>query len=130
MSRPDPDAFAPAAGTPPPRMLAWALTSLALVALAMSMQELWPHGVLAVTLYKAHLMALGGWGGYWLDRALFPYDRPHSYLECEPSGDGIGDCPAEDELTTVQVTAATFGHAMIRRALIVTGCLVCVGLGA
>jgi hypothetical protein len=129
MSRPDPKAFGPPADVEPPRMFVWALISVALVALAMYVQEVWPHGVLAVTLYKAHLMALGGWGGYWLDRALFPYDRPHEYLQDVPA-DEPSDRLADDELAGVQVTAATFGHAMIRRALIVLGCLVCVGLGA
>ena len=35
---------------------------------------------LPVVLYKAALIALAAVIGYWLDRALFPYARPDSYL--------------------------------------------------
>lgn len=113
----------------PPRMWAWVLIYIALLALAMAAQVLQPHGVLAVTLYKAHLMALGGWGGYWLDRALFPYDRPHQYLESdEPAA--ASNVGSEQDGQVMQVASASFGHAMLRRAIIVAGCLVCVGLGA
>ncbi len=89
-----------------PRMLLWALLTLVLIGLALWAQATYPGNVFAVTLYKAHLMALGGWGGYWLDRALFPYCRPH-----------LAD-------------AEIFKEAMLRRTIIVAACLVCVGLGA
>lgn len=89
-----------------PRMLLWALLTVALMCLALFVQAEFPGNVFAVTLYKAHLMALGGWGGYWLDRALFPYARPHL------------------------VEAQDFDNVMLRRAIIVAACLVCVGLGA
>lgn len=36
---------------------------------------------LPVALYKLTLIALAAVIGYWLDRALFPYARPDSYLE-------------------------------------------------
>jgi hypothetical protein len=122
---------------PPPRMLAWAFISAVLVVAAYLMQELVPGSVLAVTLYKAHLLALGGWGGYWLDRALFPYDRPHEYLEPEhlqvaPAADAIGSAVNGDDPHEGLLYAGglSFGHAMIRRAIVVAACLVCVGLGA
>ena len=134
--------LAPTPHTPqasPPRMLWWALGSVFLVLLAMHLQDAYPGSVLAVTAYKAHLLALGGWGGYWLDRALFPYDRPHQHLEPDPDPaleEAMGDEAArvQDQLgaTTqlLQVTTASFGHAMLRRAIVVAACLVCVGLGA
>ena len=91
----------------------WALASLALSALAQLAQEAAPGGLVAVSLYKAHLLALGGWGGYWLDRGLFPYDRPHLYLEGEDEAESWPD-------GQLQVTAGnTFGHAMLRRAIVV-----------
>ena len=65
-------------GAAPVRMQTWFWATLGLVIAALVVQEVWPGSVVAVTLYKAHLMALGGWGGYWLDRALFPYQRPHT----------------------------------------------------
>lgn len=97
----------PTKHTPQFRMMHWLIASTALFIVAQLVQQFMPNGVLAVTIYKAHLMALGGWGGYWLDRALFPYDRPHTH-------------------------AHKTGHnsAALRRALIVLGTLVCVGMGA
>lgn len=64
-----------------PRLVLWLALSVVLSIAALLVQANYPGNVLAVTLYKLHLMSLAGWGGYWLDRALFPYDRPHTYLE-------------------------------------------------
>lgn len=110
-----------------PRLLGWLFLTLAFLLLALWVQATWPGSVMAVTAYKAHLMALGGWGGYWLDRALFPYDRPHNYL--------LDDQPEIDDGQAAQVsgvilTAGTFSQSMLRRAIIVAACLICVGLGA
>ena len=142
------------------RMSSWLVVSLLLMVAALLVQETHPGSVIAVTLYKAHLMVLGGWGGYWLDRALFPYERPHatsaaSALLAEdayaayslqagqqtydgrplPSWEDL----AESRRSCWQAAAKTlsgsadgvlFDVATLRRALIVVGCLVCVGLGA
>jgi hypothetical protein len=109
-----------------PRMLGWALLTVVLIYLALYFQSAHPGTLIAVTLYKAHLMALGGWGGYWLDRALFPYDRPHQYLLCDDSPEEV----AEDVATAELVASSSFGQAMMRRAIVVAACLICVGLGA
>ena len=121
---------------PAPRMLLCVLLSVALLMAATLAQQQAPQGILAVTLYKAHLMALGGWGGYWLDRALFPYDRPHQYLlpenlvDTDPvSSSGAGHDPGGGGFE-LQVVRNQFGMSMMRRAVIVLACLVCVGLGA
>lgn len=108
------------------RMVAWFALSAVLMVVALFTQATWPGSVLALTLYKAHLLALGGWGGYWLDRALFPYDRPHLHLLPDEEPD---DAPLNADL--VQVSPGTlFGSSMLRRAVIVAACLICVGLGA
>jgi hypothetical protein len=109
-----------------PRMLGWALLTVVLISIALFVHEAYPGTLLAVTLYKAHLMALGGWGGYWLDRALFPYDRPHQYLQLADDPEEM----AEDLASAELVASSSFGHAMLRRAIIVAACLICVGLGA
>ena len=77
---------------------------------------------LPVVLYKAALISLAAVLGYWLDRALFPYARPDSYLERdwrlgtdEPEGDV--DYPV------VAGYARIFTAAMLRRALVV-GCVI------
>lgn len=91
------------------RMFNAAVFSILLIVLAYLVQASWPGSLVAVSLYKAHLMALGGWGGYWIDRALFPYARPDQI--CKHDG-------------------AYLGPSMLRRAIVVAACLVCVGLGA
>lgn len=114
----------------PPRMIWWLLATIALMLVASYTAQAEPGGLLAVSLYKCHLMSLGGWGGYWLDRALFPYARPHAFLEDE-------DADLEPELQTsdgyvvgLLQGASDYPTSMLRRAIIVAACLVCVGLGA
>lgn len=108
-----------------PRLSLAFVFSVALVCAAYLAQSFDPGALWAVSLYKAHLMALGGWGGYWLDRALFPYDRPHQYLEL------ADDADAAEHEAKLQICAGNQFHlAMLRRATITFGCLVCVGLGA
>lgn len=133
MSTPQPQAAAP------PRMLWWLFATLVLMVAARHFATADAGGLFAVSLYKCHLMSLGGWGGYWLDRALFPYARPHSYVADEqprefapqPRADGTWYLP---EQPAAEVPAAEAAHdyplSMLRRAIIVAACLVCVGLGA
>lgn len=118
---------------PPPRMINWLLVTAVLMVLALWWQQVAPGTLLAVSLYKAHLMALGGWGGYWLDRALFPYDRPHIHLQADPAqeGDDAAWNQAVQDGQALRICSDTaLNTAMLRRAIIVAACLVCVGLGA
>jgi Putative 2/3 transmembrane domain holin len=105
-----------------PRMLLWALLTIVLIGMALYAQSTYPGNIFAVTLYKAHLMALGGWGGYWLDRALFPYARPHEALTASVQ------YPNDRSASLANAQLGFF--SMLRRAIIVAACLVCVGLGA
>jgi hypothetical protein len=68
-----------------------------------------PHQ-LPVVIYKLSLVTLGVVIAYWVDRALFPYDRPHTYLET-----------GEDLMPR--------GLAMLRRALVVVACVLGLTLG-
>lgn len=109
------------------RMRLPALATLVLIIAAFAVQAHWPGSLIAVSLYKAHLMALGGWGGYWIDRALFPYDRPHEYLEADMNAEP----EYNDGIVSISHTALRqFGLSMLRRAVVVAACLICVGLGA
>lgn len=109
-----------------PRMFTCALLTVVLFLAASHFRGADPSSLLAVSLYKAHLMSLGGWGGYWLDRWLFPYDRPHAYLECDDSPEEVAEGFASAEL----VASNAFSNAMLRRAIIVAACVICAGLGA
>lgn len=107
------------------RLLPWILMSALLMVAAVVTQRIAPGDLVAVSLYKAHLLSMGGWMGYWLDRGLFPYDRPHEYLlpeDDQPEGEDV----AQAEL----VSGHDYGMAMLRRAVVVAACLICVGLGA
>lgn len=113
------------------RLLPWLLVSVVLAGLAILLQSTSPGNVLAVSIYKAHLLSLGGWVGYWLDRALFPYDRPHTYLEApEEVPEQVASEHGAEALATAELIAPAYGQAMLRRAIIVAAALICVGLGA
>ena len=115
----------------PPRLSGWALITLLLAALvwAIAPQQL------PVTLYKLSLVTLAGVIGYWLDRSMFPYARPDSFLpdtreadESLPLEPGETACtllvaPDEEQL---KLAAA----CMLRRALIVAASMIAMGLGA
>lgn len=89
-----------------PRLTLWALTAIALL-FAISVVS--PQQ-LPVVLYKLSLVTIACVLGYWLDRTLFPYDRPHTYQEY-----------GEDLIPR--------GLAMLRRALIVLACVLGLTLG-
>ena len=135
------------------RMGSWFVASLVLMAAALLVQHIYPGSVVAVTLYKAHLMVLGGWGGYWLDRALFPRERAlideqAAYEAYSQKADGQtydgkplpawGDLGHGRQVCWQAVADTLNGGAKgpyidtmpLRRAAIVLGCLMCVGLGA
>jgi len=121
------------------RLLPWLIASILLAVLALFVQSEYPGNVLAVTIYKAHLLSLGGWTGYWLDRGLFPYDRPHEYLlpeleevaQPEAGAQIVAEAPEwVDGVAGALVAPTNYGTAMIRRAIIVAAALICVGLGA
>lgn len=85
-----------------PRLTDWTLVTLALLlALALLAPE-----QLQVVLYKAGLVTLGAAMGYWIDRSLFPYGRPH---EC--------------------IGFLLIGMSMLRRAMIVLACVLGLTLG-
>lgn len=117
-----------------PRMFIWLLFTIFLFSAALFAQATHPGSVFAVSLYKAHLMSLGGWGGYWLDRALFPYARPHEYLLLEEfASQGVSErdkVPNAEPVDLWEAGTSAYPMTMMRRAVIVAACLICVGLGA
>ncbi|WP_295756065.1 putative holin [Undibacterium sp.] len=112
-----------------PRMTDWLLFALVLSLLifALSPQQL------PVSLYKINLIAIAGVVGYWLDRSLFPYARPDSFLavdeEKEQDG-GIDGGGLIFELDQFIQNDLLFVAAQIRRAIIVAASMIAVGLGA
>jgi hypothetical protein len=88
-----------------PRLTGWTILAVALVGII---------GVIApqqlpVVLYKLALVIIGGIVGYWLDRGLFPYARPHEQYNSASS-------PVQ-------------GMSCLRRALIVIACVLGLTMG-
>ena len=111
------------------RMLGCLLLSVLLFTASTVAAHADPTSLVAVSLFKAHLMSLAGWGGYWLDRWAFPYSRPHQHLLDAEDAD-IHGTPTGDGDAVLASLSMTAEWAMLRRALIMVGCLICVGLGA
>lgn len=98
-----------------PRLMGWLIITLVLLlALAIAAPEQMP-----VIAYKLALVMLGAVLAYWIDRALFPYGRPHACLPAPAGG----------------WTPSSYGHeirfavACIRRSLIVLACVLGLTLG-
>ena len=83
---------------------------------------------LPVVLYKAALIALAAVLGYWLDRAIFPYARPDSYLEQDWR---LGTLEPVDDADYPVCTkySREFCVAQIRRAIIVGAVVIGVAMG-
>ncbi|PWN56203.1 putative holin [Abyssibacter profundi] len=90
----------------------WQLIAISLVLLVV-VALIAPHQV-PLMLYKLCLVTLAGFVGYWLDRLLFPYARPHRLM---PSSGVHG-------AWHVLVSAC-----MVRRALIVGAAMLAVAMG-
>lgn len=120
---------APPQNQPLPRMLWWCLIGLVLGVLALLTQTADPASPIGATLQRAHLLMLGGWAGYWLDRALFPYDRPHQYLLDDTDDDDPLDLSGATNALAV-CAGASFGQAMLRRAIVVAACVLAMAHGA
>ncbi|SIS88140.1 putative holin [Neptunomonas antarctica] len=88
-----------------PRLFFWLLIT---VALTLAVAYLAPYQ-LTVTLYKISLVSLAAVLGYWIDRAVFPYARPHQLMS---SKDVAGDC------------------ATIRRVILMSAIIIAIALGA
>lgn len=85
-----------------------------------------------VAMYKICLISLAAIVGYWLDRSLFPYSRPDSYLNTNNwlvTRKIVGKKSFEADFPIVPGYDYVFAAAMIRRAIIVGSVVVGVALG-
>lgn len=107
------------------RLLIWCFSALALIAVIaiLSPQQL------PVTLYKLSLVSLSAVIGYHLDRALFPYASPGSYLmndwKTAPKYPD-GDIP---KYPVVKGYELVFAAVLLRRAFVVTAVILGITLG-
>lgn len=107
------------------RLLFWLLGAIALLAIIaiLAPQQL------PITIYKLSLVLLAAVIGYHLDRALFPYASPGSYLQYDWKKDGPNDDDGAVEYPVVKGYEHIFAIVLIRRALIVTAVILGVTLG-
>lgn len=116
-----------------PRMTLLALASAILFIACLVLQEQAPGTLLAVTAYKAHMAGIAAWLGYWIDRGLFPYGRPHQHLRDYEDARDHGSPVQAQEVEGYLVTDALlmdFTQSTIRRAIIVAACIIGICLGA
>ena len=107
-----------------PRMAGWLLTALLLIgAIALISPQQLP-----VALYKLSLISLAAVVAYWLDRSLFPYARPDSYLERDWR-DGTDEPEGDADYRVAGEYLAPFCTAMLRRAIIVGAVVIGVAMG-
>lgn len=88
-----------------PRLAGWVFVSLLLIA---AIATIAPHQ-LGVVIYKLALVTLGAVLGYYIDRALFPYARPHKMAATSPEVDRNAHWAQS--------------LAMLRRAIVVLACI-------
>ena len=113
-----------------PRLSGWLVITVLLLA---SVWAIAPQQ-LPVSLYKLSLVSTAAVVGYWLDRSLFPYARPDSFLtqdaedappDAQPYGE-VFDCMVVPDRTLMLL----MGVSMLRRAIIIGCAMLAMGLGA
>lgn len=110
------------------RLLSWVVSTLCLMAIIGALSP----AQLPVVLYKLALVSVAAIIGYHLDRALFPYASPGSYLKDKwqkretklPNRDG-----AKPEYPVCDGYLNVFALVVLRRALIVGAVILGVTLG-
>lgn len=100
------------------------------VALLIGLFLVAPHQ-LPVALYKLSLISLGALAGYWIDRIIFPYARPDSFLVDDWRSVKLAEFGAVGavDYPVVGGYQQVYAAAMIRRALIVMTVAIGVALG-
>lgn len=107
-----------------PRMLG----CLLLVAILAGVVSLIAPQQVTIAVFKLLLVSTGGYLGYWLDRWLFPYSRPDGYLCSNWQGEKGGKQDVADH-AVVPGYEQVFSAAMLRRALVMLGVMLAIGLG-
>lgn len=105
-----------------PRLYGWLFATILLTLLV----ALLAPQQIGVSVYKLSLVATAGVAGYWLDRSLFPYARPDTWL-VKPWSPGA---PYVPDFAIQPGSEIIFAAAMLRRAIIVGAMMLAVGLGA
>ncbi|MCB6182332.1 putative holin [Leeia sp. TBRC 13508] len=82
--------------------------------------------------YKLSLVTAAAVIGYWIDRAVFPYARPDSYLETPDWKYHLQFFGKNAQGADIQIAEGyelVYSLAMLRRAIIIAAIVLGVGLG-
>ena len=108
------------------RLLSWVISALCLLPLIGFISP----AQLPVVLYKLALVSIAAIIGYHLDRALFPYSSPGSYLRWNKRKSEIALRPKnQPEYPICDGYLTVFAIVVLRRALIVGAVILGVTLG-
>lgn len=107
------------------RLLSWIVAALVLVVV---IGMLSPHQ-LGVTAYKLVLVTIAVVLGYHLDRGLFPYASPGSYLQRDWKTSHTYEGTDKPEYPIVPGCELVFAAVLLRRALVVAAIVLGVTLG-
>ena len=97
-----------------PRLFWWQIATVLLLAVIGFMHP----QQLPVSLYKLTLITMAGVVGYWLDRSIFPYARPDSFIG------------RQDRRIVFDGDGFVFALAMLRRAILIGCAMLAIGMGA
>lgn len=84
---------------------------------------------LPVVHYKLVLTLLAGLVGYMLDRVLFPFAAPSSYLDDDWRNEPDADKQNDADFPVATGYGNIFCIAMLRQAMLIVGAMLAVGLG-
>ncbi len=84
---------------------------------------------LPVAAYKLALVSIAGYLGYWLDRWTFPYARPDSFLAAADWRAEKQPAAEKANHPVVPGCEQVYAASMLRRALIMLGAMLAMGLG-
>lgn len=107
------------------RLLNWIMAALVLVVI---IGVLSPHQ-LGVTVYKLALVTIAVVLGYHLDRGLFPYASPGSYLQSDWKNASPYQGDDKPEYPIVPGCERVFAAVLLRRAIVVGAIVLGVTLG-
>ncbi len=120
------------------RLIPVLIFSVILFALSIWAQAAAPASLVAVSLYKAHLISLGGWLGYWLDRIVSPYARPNLMVDtATQEAHAAAQATAQEHgplayvmgVAAIDKTIEYTLQAALRRSMLIAACVIAVSLG-
>lgn len=107
----------------------WFALALLATACLSALLALFAPQQLSVVHYKLVLTLLAGIVGYMLDRVLFPFAAPSSYLNDDWRNEPDADNPNNADYPVSVSYRTVFCFAMLRQAMLIVGAMLAVGLG-